>query len=136
MSRITNSRKQNLTREQKEDLARSMNHDITTAERYYNYTSVNDSVVNVLSMEADLAADRNKTSTPSKEKKAGVTAAKSSTSKPMKKKAVETPTLETDSKRGKVSVATSSKRKSTTEADKTFKVLRSKKIKFSENARK
>lgn len=46
---VTNSRRDNLSQSQKVDLAKSMNHDIATAERHYNYHDISDSVRNVLS---------------------------------------------------------------------------------------
>ena len=50
-SRITNRNKYSLTDAQKRDLADSMNHSVSTADRYYNYSSVTDSVVRTLSLE-------------------------------------------------------------------------------------
>ena len=47
-SRITNSRSMDLSDQQKKDMAASMSHTLETAEKYYNYKKVTDSVVSSL----------------------------------------------------------------------------------------
>ena len=49
-SNITNSRNTGVTDQERRDLAQSMNHSVETAERYYNFTSLSDSVANSLSL--------------------------------------------------------------------------------------
>ena len=53
-SRVTNKNRLSLTDAQKRDLADSMNHSVSTADRYYNYSSVTDSVVRTLSLEKQI----------------------------------------------------------------------------------
>ena len=48
-SEVTNSRQKNLTEKEKQDLATSMSHSVATAERSYNFSTVNNAVKNVLS---------------------------------------------------------------------------------------
>ena len=47
-SRITNSRNLNLSYQEQSDMAASMNHSVQTAERYYNYKKITDSVASSL----------------------------------------------------------------------------------------
>ena len=53
-SRVTNSRKKNLSDQDKRDLANAMSHSLTTAERSYNYTNITDSVRKVLTLNRSL----------------------------------------------------------------------------------
>ena len=59
-SNITNNRKKTLTPSQVKDLAKSMNHTVETADRYYDFTGIGDSVQNTLALSCS------KTSTPLK----------------------------------------------------------------------
>ena len=50
-SRITNSRMQNISADERNSLAKSMNHSVNTAERYYNYEEISNSVSKTLLLE-------------------------------------------------------------------------------------
>ena len=54
-SRVTNLNKESLSDSQRIDLASAMNHSVSTADRYYNYSSGTDSVVRSLSLEKKIA---------------------------------------------------------------------------------
>lgn len=54
-SKVTNSRYLNLSHQEQEDLASSMSHSLSTAQRYYNHKKVTDSVANTLSQKRKLS---------------------------------------------------------------------------------
>lgn len=60
---MTNSRALGSTDEERRTLAEAMNHSLATANRFYNYSSVNSSVVSALDRSMD---ERPRTSTPKK----------------------------------------------------------------------
>ena len=69
-SRITSRNAQPLTDSEKRDMATAMNHTVSTADRYYNYTAVTDSVVRSLSLQKKLARSSGESfqsSTPTQE---------------------------------------------------------------------
>jgi len=53
VSRITISRSKDLSLQERQDLAKSMNHDLATANRFYDYTDIKDSVKRTLIREAE-----------------------------------------------------------------------------------
>lgn len=58
-SRVSNSRNnKSITQEQKQHLAASMNHNVATAERYYNYSTITNSVVSTLQMDRQASTSR------------------------------------------------------------------------------
>lgn len=65
---VTNSRSKNVSDEEKRTLAEAMNHSLSTANRYYNFNSINNSVVQALELShvEDTSVEGPATSTPVK----------------------------------------------------------------------
>lgn len=61
---VTNSRYKNMTSQEKEDLASSMNHTLPTAQRYYDYRKITDAVAKTLSTKRKLSLSMDQNDVP------------------------------------------------------------------------
>lgn len=108
-SKVTNSRAKNINTDQRREIAEAMNHSLETANRYYNFTSANSSVVKTIEFHHLSTTDESTEFCDSEHESS--TPSQPMTSTPLKRKADHVNTEAPD------------------QANETIKVLRNKKIK-------